>query len=348
MTHAPLQERVGSVGALPALPAVAGGVPLVWRNAERADLPAIHALLSVSGRIDHPRDLVGLGELEVRFGALRFTAASDAVIGIAPDGSFVAYGEARLGETAETEVQVSLDGTVHPSLRRNGVGRALLEWQECRARQILADSSSRLPARMLVGSRVQCAGHLALYAAGGFAPTRWWLTLQRDLDAPVPAAPLPGACRVVPFTDRLSERVRGAFNDAFRDHWGSQPVSRAEWEGGVGLGEFSPELSRIVVERRPSGGDRVVAFALTEIDEGEWESNGGPFGYLEAIGVVRDRRGRGLSTAVIAAALHAYRERGLRSAVLDVDSDNPSGALGMYERLGFRTVDSSVTCSKVF
>lgn len=348
MANAPLHERLGSVRELPALPAVVGGVPLVWRNPERADLPAIHALLSASGRVDHPRDLVELGELELGFDALRFAAASDAVIGIAPDGGLVAYGEARLGETAETEVQVSLDGTVHPSLRRRGVGRALLEWQEIRGRQLLADSPSRLPARMLVGSRAQCAGHLALYEAGGFVPTRWWLTLQRDLDAPIPPAALPDACRIVPFADGLSERVRGAFNDAFRDHWGSQPVSRAEWEGGVGLGEFSPELSRIVLERGRGGGDRVVAFALTEINEGEWESNGGPFGYLEAIGVVRDRRGRGLSTAVMAAALHAYRRRGLRSAILDVDSDNPSGALGMYERLGFRTVDSSVTCSKEF
>jgi ribosomal protein S18 acetylase RimI-like enzyme len=36
--------------------------------------------------------------------------------------------------------------------------------------------------------------------------------------------------------------------------------------------------------------------------------------------------------------LAACREQGFAAAALDVDSENPTGALGIYERAGFRVV----------
>jgi len=38
---------------------------------------------------------------------------------------------------------------------------------------------------------------------------------------------------------------------------------------------------------------------------------------------------------LIARSLVALRERGITNASLGVDADNPSGALGLYEDLGF-------------
>ena len=50
----------------------------------------------------------------------------------------------------------------------------------------------------------------------------------------------------------------------------------------------------------------------------------------------RPWRRRGVARALIVGALLALRERGLTSAVLGVDADNPTGALGPYEAVGFR------------
>ncbi len=36
-------------------------------------------------------------------------------------------------------------------------------------------------------------------------------------------------------------------------------------------------------------------------------------------------------------ALERYRDAGFDRSALDVDSENPTGALGVYERAGFRT-----------
>ena len=44
----------------------------------------------------------------------------------------------------------------------------------------------------------------------------------------------------------------------------------------------------------------------------------------------------GVASALIVASLRELRDRDMEIGALGVDSDNPTGALGVYERLGFR------------
>ncbi len=46
-------------------------------------------------------------------------------------------------------------------------------------------------------------------------------------------------------------------------------------------------------------------------------------------------RGRGLASALLAHSLRAFRQAGFSQAALDVDAENPSGALRLYQKLGF-------------
>ena len=45
---------------------------------------------------------------------------------------------------------------------------------------------------------------------------------------------------------------------------------------------------------------------------------------------------RGLATGLLSRVLHGAREAGYPTASLNVDTENPTGALGIYERAGFR------------
>jgi GNAT superfamily N-acetyltransferase len=56
-------------------------------------------------------------------------------------------------------------------------------------------------------------------------------------------------------------------------------------------------------------------------------------------------RGRGVASALIATALRAGAADGCVTAGLDVDSDNVTGALRLYERLGFTTTRTQVSWS---
>jgi mycothiol synthase len=60
---------------------------------------------------------------------------------------------------------------------------------------------------------------------------------------------------------------------------------------------------------------------------------------------VPQARGRGLASAVIAAALQAAADHDCQAASLQVDSDNVTGALQLYEKLGFSTSRTTVSWS---
>jgi ribosomal protein S18 acetylase RimI-like enzyme len=58
--------------------------------------------------------------------------------------------------------------------------------------------------------------------------------------------------------------------------------------------------------------------------------------WLEHVSVRRPWRGRGVASALIAVTLDMLRAEGLEEAMLGVHGENPTGAVGLYERAGFR------------
>ena len=75
----------------------------------------------------------------------------------------------------------------------------------------------------------------------------------------------------------------------------------------------------------------VHGFAETEMSGGP-----GPEIYVPYVGTLPEHRGRGLATGLLIQVLHAARTGGFATASLNVDTHNPTGALGIYERAGFR------------
>jgi mycothiol synthase len=91
-----------------------------------------------------------------------------------------------------------------------------------------------------------------------------------------------------------------------------------------------PELMVIAFD-----GDEIAAAVLNAIYPEENEALGVQRGWLDSVFTRRNWRRRGLAKALIVRSLHLLRERGMSLAVLGVDAENPSGALGLYESVGF-------------
>lgn len=61
---------------------------------------------------------------------------------------------------------------------------------------------------------------------------------------------------------------------------------------------------------------------------------------------VLEYRGRGIAKALLADAIRRFAASGMDVASLDVDSANPTGALALYTRMGYRAVNRSMAWDK--
>src|SRR5690606_35154011 len=142
-------------------------------------------------------------------------------------------------------------------------------------------------------------------------------------------------------------------NDAFRDHFGSQPRTPQTW--AQYRTAFMPGWTWLVVDDAPdvgallaspdtddetaaalrAGEPLVAAYQVASKFTEDFEVRGYEFGYSDYVGVRRAYRGRGLASVALTAALRAMADDGMRYAHLDVDAENPTGALGLYAGLGY-------------
>ncbi|WP_225754584.1 GNAT family N-acetyltransferase [Actinotalea sp. Marseille-Q4924] len=326
-----------------------GHLELVWRPLTLADADALHVLLAtIEDADDNISRTSAAGAREMLEGAWK-DLSTDTLAGVDADGALRAYAMVEVRPGDERTVRAFLRGGVHPAWRSRGVGPAILAWMEGRGRQMLAASGKDVPGRLAVYVDEHQRDQRRLYAAAGFSPIRWYTQMRRDLADPVPPAPAPAGLQVVPWTEELDDAVRLAHNEAFLDHWGTEPQTPETWRNHQS--GFVPSWSFVVLD--PSGGDdassstppTVAAYLLSGRYEQDWPVLGYSCGYTDLLGVRPAYRGRGIAVTLLAAAMRAYREDGMQYAALSVDTANPSGAHTLYERLGYERVSGEVLYS---
>ena len=188
----------------------------------------------------------------------------------------------------------------------------------------------RCPASVDVEAFGWQVGRLALLEAERFEHVRSFLVMHRPIDAHVEVPSLPDGLVARDWEEGLDEPARAAHNDAFRDHWGSEPVGVERWRHlGADAPGFLAGCSSIAVT--PSG--EVVGYVLCSAPPGMQREH--RTAWMGTVGVRRDRRGRGVGAALLTRSIAAMRAEGFERVGLDVDADNPTGAVRVYERLGF-------------
>jgi len=230
-------------------------------------------------------------------------------------------------------------GEMHPRWRRRGIGWRLLERTYQRGQEYLAElATGRV--YLLCTAREQEKGRKALYERFGLKPVRYFVNLVRSLDGDLPPVQVPEGIRLRTFDpQRDAEAVFEADKAAFRDHWGHAEGKLEEFLHWIKMPHMRPDLW-FLAEERATG--KIVGLGLSIIDPDWIAQTGRREGYVDTLAVLREYREKGLGTALLIRSLHALQQAGLEAAHLDADADNLTGAMRLYERVGFRVRKTSI------
>ncbi|NUQ38331.1 MAG: GNAT family N-acetyltransferase [Caldilineales bacterium] len=313
-----------------------------WRPAARADAAAIFQLFLDIDAHDHRHWAGTLHDWEMEFDDPDLDSSRDTLIALTPAGQAAALAWVYSPRQIENKHRAYLWPDIHPDHRLPELTDFVLRWSEARARQILAERNDGRP-RLLRGSAMRHDHYrIDLFQSHGFTPIRYFFTMRRDLAHAVAPVVLPAGLSMHPWSPEVDERTFAAFNDSFRDHWGFEPVKKEIWDlFFVGRSSFRPDLSFVVM-----AGEAVVGFSINFHSPEENARKGIDEGWIGDLGVVRAWRRQGVATALLNRSMQAFQAAGIAHAALGVDSENPTGALSVYENVGFAVIEQSMALGK--
>lgn len=241
----------------------------------------------------------------------------------APTGPVLAYGHVDHGDAGSPP---SAELVVDPQTRRQGVGGQLLDHVLARWPDVRLWSHGDLQdARRLYTSR-----HLSvvreLWQMSRPLAGEWSDLPDHDID-------LPEGLRLRTFQVGQDEQAWLAVNArAFAHHAEQGRMTLTDLQEREAEPWFDPQGFFVVedtTQRDADGVARIAAFHWTKVEPEDRTR-----GEVYVVGVDPDYQGRGLGTTVTLVGLQHLRARGVVTATLYVDGDNPA-AIATYHRLGF-------------
>jgi mycothiol synthase len=257
------------------------------------------------------------------------------------NGQTVAYGRIWWEELAEGIRIYHPFGFVHPDWRGKGIGMAMWEAAENRARQIAAGHPKDMPKFLLSEPFETEKALVILLESRGYQPVRYEAHMVRDLSEPFPEAPMPPGLEVRPVKPEHIRPIFDASNEAFRDHWGVRDQSEEEYQSELEDPDFRPELWKVAWD-----GDQVASVIHNFILEKENAEYKRKRGYTEGICTRRPWRKLGLARSLLIQSMRMFKDMGMTETALSVDAQNISGATRLYEGVGYRKVKQQTVYRK--
>ena len=247
-----------------------------------------------------------------------FDLARDTAVVLDPGGEIAAYGQLSTHDPmAFFEAWVN----VHPRCEGRGIGAALMRWTEAKAAERLpAGASSAV--RNGVASVDERARSLLSGAGYSHVRSFWQMTIEVGDGVALP--PDPEGVVIRPYVDPDDDRgLYETMETAFATHFGYREETFEEWIGNQrGFATWDPSL---LVIAEAAGG--VVGGAINFLNEDG-------VGWVGELGVRPAWQRRGIGRALLRRSFADFSARGSKTVRLGVDTENESGAVGLYRSVG--------------
>ena len=312
-----------------------------WRPLQKDDGLRIQEMSNAAVEVDKAEAGTSQEQIQQVFAMLGEDVATDTLTAVSPQGTMAALA-LMITLPQEDEHLAMISGLVHPEHRGQGFGSAILSWMEHRAHQKFSQFNDNKPRLLRTSCQDYMADRIALFEQHQFEAARYSYKMRRDLTQPLPEKSLPNGLRLIKWSKDLDADLMHTFNEAFSQHWGLPTMSTDFWRKFfVGVPQFRGDLTYLAMD-----GDKIVGFCLNWVDAPKNEQTGIGEGWIEAVGTLPAWRGQGLASALLVHSMRAFLAEGLQHAGLDVDTQNPTGALRLYENLGFEAIKRTVIFTK--
>jgi mycothiol synthase len=167
----------------------------------------------------------------------------------------------------------------------------------------------------------------------GFKVNRYFNTLRSVItEANEPLLPAGVSYKQIDIFDESDMKIWHDLRlDAFSKHFGFKP---RPFESFVEIMQRDPMMAKAIVLVLFE--NNVPAGYIWINDQAAHEG----IGYVQNLGVAYAFQGKGYGQWLLAKAIKLFADRGFHSAELGVDTGNESGALRLYEKMGFKLVTS--------
>jgi mycothiol synthase len=303
--------------------------------AGEADFPRMARVLNASAAADRLDRVVTAEEITRSYAHLVNSDPYRDMVLVEVNGELAAYGRAWWQREENGPWLYAHLSFIAPEGRGAGLEPGLLARLERRLREIAAahPEAEGSPRFFQAETMETQADYEALLRAAGYNPVRYGLSMVRPLDEPITVSPIPAGLEIHPAGPQHYRAVFDSMAEAFRDHWGYVAPEEVHYQGWLNGPEFQPRLWQIGWDTQTG---QVAGTVLNFVNETENQTFQRRRGYTEDITVGRPWRRRGLAHALLTRSLQMFKDMGMSEAALGVDTENPNGALHLYESVGFR------------
>jgi len=301
------------------------------------DLSAIATLINACEVVDQLDQGTSVSELQQSLDYPCLDKARDIRLWEDTDGKLIGYSHIGIPESGE-ELDCFLGFRVHPTARGGDLESQIIAWGEGRLREVSQERGKKVKLRS--GARADQSQRIALLERHGFTAERYFFTMERSLVLPIPEPKLPAG-----FILRQVETQQDAqawvemFNQSFIDHWNHHELTVEHYRYLVTQSYYKPELDWIAI----AADGTFAAFCECGINPEANQRSRRNEGWINVLGTRRGFRKRGLGRAMLLAGMQRLQANGVDTARLRVDSENPSGALRLYESVGFRSIHTNIS-----
>ena len=229
---------------------------------------------------------------------------------------------------------------INPEIQNLGIDLPMQAWMKIRQLEISRAIPGEDERVYVQHCAQQDARRVQVLESCDYSAVRWFFSMSRDLND-LPQVELPQGVEVHPAMPSEYHKVWERANEAFSEHWGFVEPREEDYQVWREGRWFQPMLWQVAWD-----GSEPVGQVENFIDSVENEKLGRLRGYTEGISVLKPYRGKGIARALIARSLRMLKELNMQEAALTVDSGNASGALGLYENMGYRTYRTLVEWRK--